>query len=66
MNMIMTTLLLSFIIILLVITGMSVGFMNGRKAISGCCGGLNGGGCELCSGNGKCRNKRKGANGETT
>ena len=66
MNMIMTTLLLSFIIILLVITGMSVGVMNGRKAISGSCGGLNGGGCELCSGNGKCRNKRKGANGETT
>jgi hypothetical protein len=40
MNMIRTTLLFSFIIILLVITGMSVGVMNGRKAISGSCGGL--------------------------
>ena len=66
MNMIMTTLLFSFIIILLVITGMSVGVMNGRKAISGSCGGLNGGGCELCSGKGNCRNKRKSADGETS
>ena len=49
-----------------VITGMSVGVMNGRKAISGSCGGLNGGGCELCSGKGNCRNKRKGADGEAT
>jgi hypothetical protein len=66
MNMIMTTLLFSFIIILLVITGMSVGVMNGRKAISGSCGGLNGGGCELCTGKGNCRNKRKSADGEAT
>jgi len=66
MNMIMTTLLFSFIIILLVITGMSVGVMNGRKAISGSCGGLNGGGCELCSGKGKCRNKRESAAGGTS
>ena len=66
MNMIITTLMFSFIIILLVITGMSVGVMNGRKAIRGSCGGLNGGGCELCSGNGKCRNKRKDADGEAT
>jgi len=66
MNMIVTTLLFSFIIILLVITGMSVGVLNGRKAISGSCGGLNGGGCELCSGRGNCRNKRKSADGEAT
>jgi hypothetical protein len=45
---------------------MSIGVMNGRKAISGSCGGLNGGGCELCTGNGKCRNKRKSADGEVT
>jgi hypothetical protein len=38
--------------------------MNGRKAISGSCGGLNGGGCELCSGNGQCRNKNKTAQTE--
>lgn len=66
MNTIITTLLFSFIIILLVITGMSVGVINGRRAISGSCGGLNGGGCELCSGKGQCRNKRKSADGEAT
>ena len=58
MNTIMTTLLLSFIVILLVIAGMAVGVMNGRRAISGSCGGLNGGGCELCSGKGACQRKR--------
>jgi len=57
MSALITTLLLSFIVILLVITGMSVGVLNGRRAISGSCGGLAGGGCELCSGN--CRNKRE-------
>ena len=66
MNTIITTLLFSFIIILLVITGMSVGVINGRKAISGSCGGLNGGGCELCSGKGQCRNKRSSADGEVS
>lgn len=59
MTTIMTTLVLSFLIILLVITGMSIGVMNGRKAISGSCGGLNGGGCELCTGSGNCRRKRE-------
>lgn len=62
--MITTTLLLSFIIMLLVIVGMSVGVLNGRKAISGSCGGLNGGGCELCTGKGQCRNKNKAAQAE--
>ncbi len=61
MNTIMTTLLLSFIVILLVIVGMSVGVMNGRRAISGSCGGLNSGGCELCSGKGQCQRKRAAA-----
>ena len=63
MSALITTLLLSFIVILLVITGMSVGVLNGRRAISGSCGGLNNGGCELCSGN--CRNKRAKENGES-
>ncbi len=63
MSALLITLLLSFIVILLVITGMSVGVLNGRRAISGSCGGLSGGGCELCSGN--CRNKRARENGET-
>ncbi len=62
MSALVTTLLLSFIVILLVITGMSIGVLNGRRAISGSCGGLNNGGCELCSGN--CRNKRAKENGE--
>ncbi len=63
MSVLITTLLLSFIVILLVITGMSIGVLNGRRAISGSCGGLNNGGCELCSGN--CRNKRAKENGES-
>lgn len=59
MNTIMTTMLLSFIVILLVIAGMSVGVINGRRAISGSCGGLSGGGsCELCSGRGQCRREK--------
>jgi len=57
MSVLIPTLLLSFVLILLVIAGMSVGVLNGRKAISGSCGGLGGGGCELCSGN--CRNRRE-------
>ena len=49
MNIIIVTLLLSFAIILVIIAAMSVGVLNGRKAISGSCGGLNNGRCELCS-----------------
>jgi hypothetical protein len=56
-NTVILTIALSFIVILLVIAGMSVGVMNGRRAISGSCGGLNGGRCELCSGN--CKSKRR-------
>lgn len=55
MNVLLATLAFSFIVILLVIAGMSIGVINGRKAISGSCGGLSGGRCELCSGN--CANK---------
>ncbi|MDH3459445.1 MAG: hypothetical protein OEM00_00400 [Burkholderiaceae bacterium] len=51
MTTILITFLASFLLILLVIVGMSVGVLNGRRAIKGSCGGLNGGGCELCSGN---------------
>ena len=51
------TFLLTFVLLLLVIAGMSIGVLNGRKAISGSCGGLNGGSCELC--NGSCRRRRK-------
>ena len=55
MTVFITTLVLSFIVIVAVIAGMSIGVMNGRRAISGSCGGLNGGSCELCSGNCKKR-----------
>ena len=48
-----TTMLLSFVVIVLVIGAMAVGVAAGRKPIKGSCGGLNGGGCELCSG--QCR-----------
>ena len=47
------TVLLSFVVIAVVIAVMGVGVLAGRKPIRGSCGGLNGGGCELCSG--KCR-----------
>jgi len=65
MTTVVTTLILSFLVVLLVIAGMSIGVLNGRRAISGSCGGLNGGGCELCSGNGKCRSKRDKPDGES-
>lgn len=57
MNIIAITLLLSFTIVLAIIAAMSVGVLNGRKAISGSCGGLNNGRCEICSG--KCRKGKK-------
>lgn len=50
------TLLLSFAVMLAVIAGMSIGVLNGRRPIRGSCGGLNGGGCELCGGE-RCRRK---------
>ena len=53
MNVIAVTLVLSFAIVLAIIAAMSIGVMNGRKSISGSCGGLNNGQCELCTG--KCR-----------
>ena len=49
----LATMLITFAIMLAVIAAMAIGVMNGRKPISGSCGGLNGGGCELCSG--KCK-----------
>jgi hypothetical protein len=57
----MSTLLLTFIILLLLVTGMSLGVIFGRRPISGSCGGLQGmdpdRDCELCGGNvSKCPN----------
>ncbi len=51
------TLLITFAVLLVTIAGMAIGVMNGRRPISGSCGGLNGGRCELCSG--KCERESK-------
>ena len=55
---VLATLILSFIVIVVVIAAMGIGVMAGREPIKGSCGGLNGGGCELCSG--KCRQSAEG------
>jgi len=51
----MSEFLLALGLVVIVIAGMSIGVMFGRKPISGSCGGLNnrngGGTCELCGGN---------------
>jgi hypothetical protein len=50
----MTTLVLSFLIMLLVVAGMAVGVIFGRKPITGSCGGMKALGmdvsCEICGG----------------
>ena len=56
---VVVTFLISFAVIAAVIVGMSLGVMNGRAPISGSCGGLNGGRCELCTGNGRCRKEQE-------
>ena len=53
----LATLLITFVVMLSVIAGMAIGVLNGRKPISGSCGGLNGGGCELCSG--QCKREKE-------
>jgi hypothetical protein len=49
MNLLITV-ILSFVIVAAVIAAMGIGVMAGRAPIKGSCGGLNSGGCELCSG----------------
>ncbi len=51
----LVTLLLAFIIISALLALMSIGVIAGRNPIKGSCGGLNGQGCELCSG--ECRDR---------
>ena len=53
------TLLLTFAVLLVVIAAMAIGVIYGRKPISGSCGGLNGGRCELCSGSGSCKREAR-------
>lgn len=50
---VLITVVLSFVIVALVIVAMGIGVLAGRAPIKGSCGGLNGGGCALCSG--RCR-----------
>ncbi|OZB12796.1 MAG: ApbE family protein [Marinobacter sp. 34-60-7] len=60
----MGTFLLVLLIVVLLIAGMSVGVMFGRKPISGTCGGIGALGisqsCDICGGNTqKCEDNRK-------
>ena len=45
---------LAFLILVVVVAGMSIGVLHGREPISGSCGGLNNlgvdGACEICGG----------------
>ena len=57
----MSTMLLTFLVLLILLLGMSVGVIFGKKPIAGSCGGLQGldpdRNCELCGGNpSKCPN----------
>lgn len=51
----MSTFLLVFLIVVLLVAGMSVGVIFGRKPISGSCGGMSAVGisssCDICGGN---------------
>ena len=53
------TILLTFAVMLAVIGAMAIGVLNGRAPISGSCGGLNGGKCELCTGKGDCKREAR-------
>lgn len=50
----MTTIVLSFLIMLLVVAGMAIGVIFGRRPIAGSCGGMKALGmdvsCEICGG----------------
>lgn len=50
----MATLIGTFVLLALVVAGMAIGVMFGRKPLKGSCGGLNNGGegsCNVCGGN---------------
>ena len=50
----MATMILTFIVLLLLVTGMAIGVIMGRKPISGSCGGMSALGmdvaCDVCKG----------------
>lgn len=61
----MMTILVSFIVMLLVFTGMAIGVLYGRPSLRGTCGGLNRvkglkGSCLACAGT--CKREHKRAN----
>ena len=51
----MITMLLAFVVVTVLVAGMAIGVMLGRKPISGSCGGMKALGmdveCEICGGN---------------
>ncbi|RDL43168.1 ApbE family protein [Marinomonas piezotolerans] len=60
----MTTLLVVFVCMIVVVTAMAVGVLMGRKPISGSCGGMSALGmevaCDICGGDkGKCEKETK-------
>ncbi|MBC7191923.1 (Na+)-NQR maturation NqrM [Marinobacter sp.] len=60
----MGTFLLALLVVVLLMAGMSIGVIFGRKPISGTCGGLNaagvGGPCEICGGDtSKCKEENE-------
>ena len=61
----MSEFFLTFVILLVLLAGMAIGVMRGRKPLAGTCGGLNnlgiGGACEICGGDtSKCEEQPKG------
>lgn len=60
----MGTFVVVFVFMLIVVMLMAVGVVMGRRPISGSCGGMSALGlksaCDVCSGKGDCKNKKKG------
>lgn len=46
----MTTVVATFVVLVLAVAAMAVGVLFGRAPIRGSCGGIAGGGCAACSG----------------
>lgn len=58
----MATVIASFVVLVLVVAGMAIGVIMGRKPLKGSCGGMSSGaantGCSLCGSNpNKCEEK---------